>query len=331
MGRTPFARRSEGRGGFTLIELLVVIAIIALLIGILLPALGKARASARTMVCLSNMRQIGTAALAYAVDDDNAVFGFSWQAGLPVPSRYSDLTGVYALDLESVRVQAIDAMRRLSGRDDLTVTSFNWYAHLYFSHLVLAPYLTGLPIEEVAICPEDQTQFDRIDEPIETIDPALVFRVYEGTYEVVPATHSNDQLREGQLPPVHQNDQNANSFVRGTRYLVTRQVDEVGFPSDKVWVMDQFDRHSGGEDIFFADPSARSTLLMFDGSVSRRATSEANPGFRPMDPTSPLPTRLVVSQGGGVPPLEYDGVYRWTRGGLRGVDFGGSEINTGQP
>jgi len=65
--------------GFTLIELLVVISIVALLIGLLLPALSKARQAAYTSVCMSNLRQIGFGRAIYESNFESCLpYGERW-------------------------------------------------------------------------------------------------------------------------------------------------------------------------------------------------------------------------------------------------------------
>jgi len=72
-GARPVSSRRRRRRGFTLIELLVVVSITLLLVGLLLPALNRARDAARLAGCLSNNRQIGIALEGYLADENEAM------------------------------------------------------------------------------------------------------------------------------------------------------------------------------------------------------------------------------------------------------------------
>ncbi|MBN2137321.1 MAG: type II secretion system protein [Sedimentisphaerales bacterium] len=81
---------------FTLVELLVVIAIIALLMAILMPALNRAREQGKRAVCLSNLRQLTTAWILYADEnDDRIVNGDTGEYGYPDSDMYASGGGHY--------------------------------------------------------------------------------------------------------------------------------------------------------------------------------------------------------------------------------------------
>ena len=352
---------------FTLIELLVVIAIIALLIGILLPALGQARKSAQNVVAQANLRSLNTGAANYAGDSDGQIFSFSWRGGIPFTNLKNGKQTTVGSDVDAAAYQVQDILRRATGRIRGTgamLVPSTRLMHRRYSHLVLLDYLTDVQPEPIAASPFDRNLQRWQEDPLAYLEdgsglpytsgvptpgyetpgfwdePAIIqLWPFASTYQMVPAAWAKDGVNgENTVVPVSDTphlmtvSSGASSF--GQINMGRRKFTEVAHPSGKVMMFEEFDRFSDSEGLYFAYPESKCNLAFFDGSVRQETTQDANPGWNPDTPDDvwrqryvPLDTFPRPKEGLGNS-QEYCMRYRWTRHGLKGIDYGGKDVGT---
>lgn len=335
---------------FTLIELLVVIAILAVLTGILLPAIGQARDAGRFTVCANNMSSYGNTLGAYANDWGDRIYGFSWKPGDAPHPKVAGGNWAAASDAQAAANQAVDILNRHADRADIGAIS-GWFPHLRYVHLVLAEYFEGPLPSKVSACPSDsdRLQWQRNPRAFPGAFSPLPAGAagnggkrfpYSASYVLVAAAYDRTLTAALRLSIDGQGWQDP--LISSRTKLGGTRLSDVLFASSKVLTFDDFQRHSVRQPQYFAYDDASIPITFFDGSVRVKRVGDSNLGWKPREPESrwqadnPLAGASIMAydeSGDGLFPrargsegIDYlPGRFAWTRAGLRGIDFGGNE------
>jgi prepilin-type N-terminal cleavage/methylation domain-containing protein len=346
---------------FSLIELTMVLAVVASASAVLAPSLSRVRSSMQGMTSEGNLLSIGQGSGMYALDNGDRIFTYSWRAGVPQLNIRSGNMIVPASDSQAASYQARDILWRSTGRINGPGRLFaplDRLMHRRYSHLVLADYLGGNVSDPLWVDPADAQQLSWQANPLEYLEDnnTIPYGVDypSGDYE---SSFGWDDVAVRQFwtyGSSYQQSNNAWLFDDVATYtpqfetphlyanrghpsganVAQRFTSEVRFPSAKVFMFEEFDREQNGMPYFMYDHAAPAKL-MFDGSINTAMTGLArpgvNPGFELHDRENDeqdmyyqiyLPLdKFPLPVFGSDKDRELIHRYRWTSGGLSGLDY----------
>ena len=314
LARGHRGRASTARLAFTLIELLVVISIIALLIGLLLPALSQARRAARMTACMGNLRNIIGGCETYSSEYRGII-----ATGVPTEV----VEGASGANLRGSRPawECGNTETPVSGWDDLP-KGIPYPAMNRYWFMGMAPWVAGeeerkAVYADAFYCPEDSI-WGPLRESIH--DGETTNRLPGNSYAMSdaalwdPGMFSEDKI-EDILAEDQLNDPDddlssrspASEDTPGRRYL---KAEEVKFPTSKVYLYEIGAFHEK-ENWGYNVPDLQATVAFFDGHVDKVTASS---GIQPLLKTyAPRVEEYPTSM-----PWWY---YGSTKDGIRGRDF----------
>ncbi len=337
----------------TLLELCTVIAVLVLLGLVIVPMLGAARLQMRGTSSAQKLMMIGQGGMMYAQDNANRLFSYTWRAG----ESYMLPTGQVRIandDQGAAANQNQEILMRRTGRIDGAFKIQNASARLpqrRFAHLVLMDYLDAPFPSDMFIDPSDTNQqvwsanpleygsgsgvpyadgyqpgYD--DDPNWASNPVRQRWAFGSSYQVVPDAWQSDRPGQRYIPVA---DTPHLFFLSGFPFdgflSNGRKITDVLHNANKVWMYEEFDRDRA-QPLYFGYDEAQSEKLMFDGSVNNWASGIAAPSVVPEEGIFhwrqtyvPLDTFPVPVGGLGDSTLVSQR-YRWTYGGLAGINYG---------